>query len=186
MKIRKGFVTNSSSSSFILGFKSKDTVKTDLVDSLINKSPEVLSRVIRDVLVSHEADEMNMDDMCKYVRDSYYYDAYYCDVDEFYNYLRNVKKVDEQVILEYMSECHSSTWRRAKIYDLPSRCIKEHIEGFANWYADMKLKEFKKSIKGKHYFMQISYSDNNGKLDSELEHDVMPYLDCTLKTINNH
>lgn len=39
MKVRKGFVTNSSSSSFILGFKSKDTVKTDLVNSLINKSP---------------------------------------------------------------------------------------------------------------------------------------------------
>lgn len=123
--------------------------------------------------------------MYEIVRESYYYDADFCNVNEFYDYLRNIQKVDESVIREYMSKYPTTgLWNRFKVYDIGYK--DERRKAFMNWYADQKLKEFKKSIKGKHYFMQISYSDNDGELDSELEHDIMPSLDCTVKTINNH
>lgn len=46
MKIRKGFVTNSSSSSFILGFKSEDTIKEELEKENLG---EYFERILDDI-----------------------------------------------------------------------------------------------------------------------------------------
>ena len=48
MKIRKGFVTNSSSSSFILGFTSEENIKKELeAEDLKEYFDEVLEDVMR-------------------------------------------------------------------------------------------------------------------------------------------
>ena len=54
MKIRKGFVTNSSSSSFILGFKSEESIKEELQKE--NLEEEYFEEILRDVTEAAKLD----------------------------------------------------------------------------------------------------------------------------------
>ena len=55
MKIRKGFVTNSSSSSFILGFTSEEDIKKELeAENLKEYFDEVLEDVMRDTKLTKD------------------------------------------------------------------------------------------------------------------------------------
>lgn len=55
MKIRKGFVTNSSSSSFILGFKSEENIKKELeAEDLKEYFDEVLEDVTRGIRLTKD------------------------------------------------------------------------------------------------------------------------------------
>lgn len=54
MKIRKGFVTNSSSSSFILGFKSEESVKEELKAENLK---EYFEEILRDVTEATRLDK---------------------------------------------------------------------------------------------------------------------------------
>ena len=58
MKIRKGFVTNSSSSSFILGFKSEESIREELQKE--NLEEKYFEEILRDVT---EATRLNKKDI---------------------------------------------------------------------------------------------------------------------------
>lgn len=69
MKIRKGFVTNSSSSSFILGFTSEESIKKELeAEDLKEYFDEVLKDVMR-------ATKLTKDEVLKEYSKEIYYDT---------------------------------------------------------------------------------------------------------------
>lgn len=69
MKIRKGFVTNSSSSSFILGFTSEENIKKELeAEDLKEYFDEVLEDVMR-------ATKLTKDEVLKGYSKEIYYDT---------------------------------------------------------------------------------------------------------------
>lgn len=67
MKIRKGFVTNSSSSSFILGFKSEESIKEELEAENLK---EYFEEVLRDVT---EATRLDKEDVLRGYSEEIYY-----------------------------------------------------------------------------------------------------------------
>lgn len=70
MKIRKGFVTNSSSSSFILGFKSEESIKEELQKE--NLEEEYFEEILRDVT---EAAKLDREDVLEGYSEEIYYDT---------------------------------------------------------------------------------------------------------------
>lgn len=70
MKIRKGFVTNSSSSSFILGFKSEESIKEELQKE--NLEEEYFEEILRDVM---EAAKLDREDVLEGYSEEIYYDT---------------------------------------------------------------------------------------------------------------
>ena len=126
MKVRLGFVTNSSSSSFILGFSSKENMENELIGEGLEE--EYLSRILKDC-----ENEMgyNLDDILDLIYDE----------ESWYGY----RRVNEEV-----------------------------------------LEKFKNLAQGKNYFVEVSYSDNDGTLSSALEHDIVPELTCCLKRFSHH
>ena len=71
MKIRKGFVTNSSSSSFILGFKSEESIKEELQKE--NLEEEYFEEILRDVT---EAAKLDREDVLEGYSEEIYYQMY--------------------------------------------------------------------------------------------------------------
>lgn len=68
MKIRKGFVTNSSSSSFILGFKSEESIKEELQKE--NLEEEYFEEILRDVT---KATRLDKEDILQGYSEEIYY-----------------------------------------------------------------------------------------------------------------
>lgn len=70
-KIRNGFVTNSSSSSFILGFKDKDSIAKTLAD---DNTCGYFETIYHDCL---ESEKMDIETMLNNCREDIYWDAFY-------------------------------------------------------------------------------------------------------------
>lgn len=152
-KVRNGFVTNSSSSSFILGFKDEDSIAKTLAD---DNTCGYFETIYHDCLESEKMDIETMLDNC---RESIYWEV-------FYN-------------LEYKLE-ERMNWN--EIFEFTKT---DEFKKLVEEETDKRINELRKDAEGKSIFVEVEYEDHSLS-GSELEHDIVPYLDCCLEVFSNH
>ena len=157
MKIRSDFVTNSSSSSFILGFKSeKDIEKTLRQD----KCYEYFERIYDDCV---EADKMDMNQMLAIAREEIEWNVKF-DVKYYSDKARS------------MSWEEVNKWTKTEEFE---EMVEEEIQRRLN---EMKIKS---EEQGDQVFVDIRYEDRTLS-DSELEHEIVPNLKCCIRRFSHH
>lgn len=156
MKIRTDFVTNSSSSSFILAFSSKDKVIYSLMEDYTGGHLETL---VMDIL-SDNAKTKTKQEALDYYRENIYYNTKWA--------------IEEKLKKEKcMSYFEFSDW---------SQSHKEEIEKIVKNEIDEKVKELEEKIGNNKYIVMVNYGDG----DKDLENEIAPYLSSCKASISFH
>lgn len=171
MKIRSDFVTNSSSSSFILAFKDKEDGFSKIIKEL-SYNPEALSEVLRDF---NEAEPINFEKLI--------------DFDGYKGIFANIEaEISEKLLYKngWDDSDFVKEWKRKNpkekswhIYD--SFEYKETMKQL----MDKEIKKFLKSIKNTPYVVELEYEDHS-QIGSELEHNILPNCEFVYKIFNYH
>lgn len=156
MKIRSDFVTNSSSSSFILGFTSEENIHNELFDGFPEWAAEYFYIVSRDV---KSEKHLSKDEVIERARKEFQWNA------------------EWEVQKEYERK-HRASYREAWEYT-------DTAEGKAEVSAkiDHYINNIIKDMEGKSVFVEVEYDDG---CDGELEYGVMPAVGVTIATFNHH
>lgn len=156
MKMRNGHVTNSSSSSFILGFKDEDSIAKTLA---YDNTYGYFETIYHDCL---EAEKMDIETMLNNYRE----------------YLEDV--IPYSLTYRYEKEHRYLTWDEAcelrKTDEFKKLCEDE---------INRLIDELRKNAEGNSIFVKVEYSDDTSA-GAELEFEIMPDLDCCLRRISHH
>lgn len=171
MKIRMDFVTNSSSSSFILAFKNKEDATLTITESL-KHNPMVLGYVLRDITEAKPLDENKLQERLEEEAAEYaYMKMHYGDG----GWWSSSKPTFENEFLKSHPDYNSWTMREHPDYIAEKKRL-----------MDIYLTDIKKKLDGKPYVVEVEYSDNDGSLFSEIEHDIMPHVNGVVAVCNHH
>lgn len=158
MKIRLGFVTNSSSSSFILGFKNKKAITVSLSSKL---SGDYLKDIRRSVMKNIKSAGEILEEYREIIYSTAYYEVFFA---------------KERSLRAVRSKQNIYEWE------------KEHKDMFEKLVADRvndKVEALKKKMEGLTVFSVVDYGDEDD-FGSEMEHYLVPSLDCCLERISHH
>ena len=173
MKIRNGFVTNSSSSSFIVSFDKGSDIRTELEKQMKHiEYNYYLDRVHEDIV-----DGIVSVEKCEHeLADYFWWDG--------------VKKVEKKYGVNYTWECvHDidvATGEPCSWYKDIWKGAAESEYGKLNdeaWNCALEIARRIISPDENKQYSIVSYDDH---MNSDLEHEVMPKLECTVYRMSNH
>ena len=156
MRIRNGFVTNSSSSSFILGFKDEDSMYETLKEDDVS---DYFSIIYQDCL---EAEQMDLETMLN-------------------NYKEEIDRdIHWGIIWTYEDKHGRLSWDEIREFEKTDE-YKEYYEKKLNEC----IEPLRKDAEGKSVFVEVNYEDHSN-IGSQLEHEIVPNLNCCLRRISHH
>lgn len=156
MKVRKDFVTNSSSSSFIIAFENKEKAQEYFKEKA--EIDSIFNIILNDIISSQP---LTKEEAIQIAKQEYEEEA---DFNLFFgNDYKNIFK--QKTITE--------------IIESP-----EYIEE-KNKIVNTQLQNFSAAIKDKEYLVCLEYEDHT-EVGAELENMIMPFLDCVVDNFNHH
>lgn len=156
MKIRTDYVTNSSSSSFILGFTNEDNIYDELIAGFPKWAENYFSTVSRDV---QSEKRLNRDEVIVKAREELRWNAEW-DVQNRYQRKHRCSYIEAW---DYTKTENGKSEVESEI----ERCINNIIE----------------DMSGKSVFVEVEYDDH---CNGELEHEIMPKVESTIVRFSHH
>lgn len=171
MKIRHDFVTNSSSSSFILSFANKEDGLAKIED-LKQRYGSMFVDCLREDF--EKAEPIALEDLYERVKRDLEWDAeYYLDLGGG-GWWSN----DKPTFQKKWEDAHPNATRR-DYYDSPERkaAVEDHMKD--------RYEKMLKDIGNERYLVEMEYEDHTD-IGSELEHNILPDCDFVVERFSHH
>lgn len=158
MKVRTDFVTNSSSSSFIIVFKSVADREKQF-NILRERYPIFAQTIISDI----ENNKITKEEALKEIKQDLESEAYW-------KYYWN----------------NSIYWGRYSKFKDVDPYTDPTIQKAVKEYVEIGLEKVLKELPKRGYYASVEYGDDDGTYYSELEHEIMPYQEFVVRRISHH